>query len=94
MSARVAIVRTDQGLDEAARELGQLHRDLALRVREAAPSVELSNLWHALRLARLSVASARGRRESRGLHYNPGCAVHGDAKPHPSRIFLTDLEAS
>jgi len=94
MSARVAIVRTDQGLDEAARELGQLHRDLALRVREAAPSVELSNLWHALRLARLSVASARGRRESRGLHYNPGCAVYGDADPHPSRIFLTDIEAS
>ncbi|MEQ6918121.1 L-aspartate oxidase [Halomonas aquatica] len=92
MSARVAIVRTDRGLDEAARELTVLYQDLANRVREAAPSVALSNLWHALRLARLTVACARARRESRGLHYNPDCPVHGDAHPHPSRIWLKDLE--
>ncbi|APE29567.1 L-aspartate oxidase [Halomonas aestuarii] len=92
MSARVAIVRTDRGLDEAARELGVLYQDLALRVREATPSVALSNLWHALRLARLTVASARARRESRGLHYNPDCPVHAEANPHPSRIRLEDLE--
>ncbi len=93
MSARVAIVRTDQGLDEAARGLAQLHRRLAPRVRDAAPSVPLANLWHALRLARLTVACARARRESRGLHFNPDCPVHGDATPHPSRIRLQALEA-
>lgn len=92
MSARVAIVRTDQGLDEAARELARLHRDLARRMEDATPSVALSNLWHALRLARLTVAAARARRESRGLHFNPGCAVHADASPHPSRLHLADLD--
>ena len=92
MSARVAIVRTDRGLDEAARELGVLYQDLVLRVREAIPSVAMSNLWHALRLARLTVACARARRESRGLHYNPDCSVHAETNPRPSRIRLEDLE--
>ncbi|WP_280548179.1 L-aspartate oxidase [Halomonas sp. 11-S5] len=93
MSARVAIVRTDQGLAVAARGLAQLHRRLAPRMRDAAPSVPLANLWHALRLARLSVACARARRESRGLHFNPDCPIHGDATPQPSRIRLQALEA-
>lgn len=92
MSARVAIVRTDPGLEEAARGLAQLHRRLAPRVRDAAPSVPLADLWHALRLARLTVACARARRESRGLHFNPDCPVHGDASPRPSRIKLQALE--
>ncbi|WFM72899.1 L-aspartate oxidase [Halomonas sp. CKK8] len=93
MSARVAIVRTDQGLDEAARGLAQLHRRLAPRMVDAAPTIPLANLWHALRLARLTVACARARRESRGLHFNPDCPLHGDAMPRPSRIRLQDLEA-
>ncbi|MDI5920183.1 L-aspartate oxidase [Halomonas sp. LR5S13] len=93
MSARVAIVRTDQGLAEAAHGLAQLHRRLAPRMTDAIPTVPLVNLWHALRLARLTVACARARRESRGLHFNPDCPVHGDATPHPSRIRLQALEA-
>ncbi|SEL45818.1 L-aspartate oxidase [Halomonas daqiaonensis] len=93
MSARVAIVRTDQGLEEAARGLAQLHDRLAPRVRDAAPSVPLANLWHALRLARLTVACARARRESRGLHFNPDCPVHGDKTPQPSRVHLQALKA-
>ena len=37
-------------------------------------------------------ASARARRESRGLHYNPDCPLHGDPLPRPSRIRLSDLD--
>lgn len=92
MSARVAIVRTDQGLNEAEKELALLHQRLATRVADAAPSVDVANLWHALRLARLTVACAVARRESRGLHFNPDCPTHGDRSPHPSRIRLQALE--
>ncbi|MBB3183244.1 L-aspartate oxidase [Halomonas fontilapidosi] len=92
MSARVAIVRTDHGLDEAAKGLDQLHQRLAPMMSDAMASVPLANLWHALRLARLTVTCARARRESRGLHFNPDCPVHGDATPHPSRIRLQALE--
>ncbi len=91
MSARVAIVRRDAGLDEAAEALAELAARLAPRLPEAAPDEELASLWHALRLARLTVACARARRESRGLHFNPDCPVHGDPSPRPSRIHLGDL---
>jgi len=93
MSARVSIVRTDQGLDEAAKGLDKLYQRLAPMMSDAMASVPLANLWHALRLARLTVTCARARRESRGLHFNPDCPVHGDATPHPSRIRLQALEA-
>ncbi|TDN96164.1 MULTISPECIES: L-aspartate oxidase [Halomonas] len=92
MSTRVAIVRTDQGLEEAACGLETLYHRLAPQMKDVIPSVPLTNLWHALRLARLTVACARARRESRGLHYNPDCPTHGDAFPQPSRITLRALE--
>lgn len=92
MSARVAIVRRDAGLDEAAATLARLSAELAPRLASAAPTVALTSLWQALRLARLTVACARARRESRGLHYNPDCPHHGDPAPQPSRIYLSDLD--
>ncbi|MCG6656276.1 L-aspartate oxidase [Halomonas campisalis] len=93
MSARVAIVRRDSGLEQAADALEQLASEVAPMVQQARPSVALASLWHALRLARLTVASARHRRESRGLHYNPDCPRHDDGKtaPKPSRIHLSNL---
>ncbi|QTF90970.1 MAG: L-aspartate oxidase, partial [Halomonas sp. BM-2019] len=93
MSARVAIVRRDEGLALAAEELAELQRELAPRVANGAPTVELASLWQALRLARLTVASARRRRESRGLHYNADCPGHGAGRPQPSRIHLAELAA-
>ncbi|PXX99319.1 L-aspartate oxidase [Halomonas sp. LBP4] len=92
MSARVAIMRRDAGLAEAADGLARLQAELAPRLRRAAADAGLTSLRHALRLARLTVASARARRESRGLHYNPDCPVHGDPAPRPSRTRLSDLD--
>ncbi len=93
MSRHVAIVRRDAGLDAAARELEALSREVAAIMPEAAPSAILASLWHALRLARLTVRAARTRRESRGLHYNPECPHHRESgqPPHPSRWHLADL---
>ncbi|WP_372611417.1 L-aspartate oxidase [Halomonas sp.] len=88
MSTRVAIVRHDQGLAEAADILDRLVDDLGPKVRQASPTVALASLWHALRLARLSIFCASNRRESRGLHYNPDCPHHAQARPTASRIHL------
>ncbi|WP_275288284.1 L-aspartate oxidase [Halomonas elongata] len=94
MSTRVAIVRSDAGLEEAAHLLAELSERYASRLARSIPDADTANLWHALRLARLTVASAQSRRESRGLHHNPDCPLHADADPMPSRIYLGALEAS
>ncbi|WP_136246900.1 L-aspartate oxidase [Halomonas borealis] len=90
MSEKVAIVRHDAGLESASRRLAELAEQLAPHRAETAPSIAHARLWHALRLARLTVASAQARRESRGLHFNPDCPTHGNPAPRPSRIHLDD----
>ncbi|PMR77028.1 L-aspartate oxidase [Billgrantia endophytica] len=96
MSRNVAIVRWDNGLDAAAAELNALSRDVAPVVGQATPNAPLASLWHALRLARLTVKAAHARRESRGLHYNPDCPHHAQSpagsSPLPSRLHLADLD--
>ncbi len=77
---------------EAAATLAELQEEVAVVAQRGQPPAELMSLWHSLRLARLTVASARARRESRGLHYNPDCPQHGDALPRPSRIRLGELD--
>ncbi|WP_111414134.1 L-aspartate oxidase [Billgrantia lactosivorans] len=93
MSRHVAIVRRDAGLDAAASDLGELSRKVEAVLEDAAPSVALASLWHAVRLARLTVLAARLRRESRGLHFNPDCPHHGASgrPPQPSRLHLDAL---
>ncbi|MEQ4538478.1 MAG: L-aspartate oxidase [Billgrantia sp.] len=93
MSQHVAIVRRDEGLDAAAGELDSLMHEVRNAIANAAPSTALASLWHALRLARLTVKAARMRRESRGLHYNPDCPDHAKTglTPQPSRLHLHDL---
>jgi L-aspartate oxidase len=63
------IARSDDRLDEAARELEALeHKAQALFARSIeTPTVELRNL---VEVSRLIVTCARQRQESRGLHYN------------------------
>nr|WP_300311123.1 L-aspartate oxidase [Halomonas sp.] len=84
MSAWVAIVRSDEGLAKADQALAQLEAEMNTILPTAAADAELLSYQHALRLARLTVASARARRESRGLHFNPDCPVHADPDPRPS----------
>ncbi|RCV90958.1 L-aspartate oxidase [Billgrantia montanilacus] len=91
MSYRVAIVRRDEGLENAASELRALSAEVEEAVNHAAPSAPLASLWHAMRLARLTVMAARARRESRGLHFNPDCPEPAP-NPQPSRLHITDIE--
>ncbi|ALM52365.1 L-aspartate oxidase [Halomonas huangheensis] len=86
MSARVAIVRSDTGLDEAFQQLQQLEQKMQNHCRNAAPSTDLAACRQALTLSLLTVTCARQRRESRGLHFNPDCTVHADPHPQPSRM--------
>lgn len=91
MSKRVAIVRHDKELFEATEILDRLIDSLKPEILLASPTAGLSKLWHALRLARLTVICASKRRESRGLHYNPDCPEHVCGKPMASRIHLTGV---
>lgn len=93
MSRHVAIVRRDAGLDIAAGELDALMNEVRIAIDDAPPNATLASLWHALRLARLTVLAASLRRESRGLHYNPDCPSHTltGLPAQPSRLHLLDL---
>ncbi len=93
MGRYAAIVRHDSGLDLAARQLDEIGEEIRSIIDNATPSVALSSVWHAVRLARLSVMSARLRRESCGLHYNTDCRHYSTSEiaPHPSRRLLADL---
>ena len=93
MSRHVAIVRRDAGLKQALGELEALSREVDAVFMQAAPSVPLASLGHALRLARLTVIAALTRRESLGLHYNPDCPHHAETveAPKPSRLYLDAL---
>lgn len=68
------IVRTDEGLAEAARRIEALAERVPRSPVDAA-AAEAANLWL---VARLIVASAILRKESRGLHFN---ASHPDPDP-------------
>lgn len=93
MGHHAAIVRHDSGLDLAARQLDEVGEEIRGVIDSAAPSIALSSVWHAIRLARLSVMSARLRRESCGLHYNPACPHYSASGValRPSRHLLTEL---
>lgn len=88
MSRQVAIVRQDAGLSAASRRLDRLIDEVAPGMDGTPASPQLARLWQALRLARLSVACASARRESRGLHYNLDCPGHKPGPALPSRIQL------
>lgn len=93
MGRHAAIVRHDSGLDLAARQLDEMGEEIRSMIDNATPSVALSSVWHAVRLARLSVMSARLRRESCGLHYSTDCCHYSASGValRPSRRLLAEL---
>lgn len=66
----VGIVRTDERLETAADALERLAAHLPGGAAEAARSHEALEIRNLVHVAALIVASARSRRESRGLHLN------------------------
>ena len=88
MSRRVGIVRDDAGLAQAEEDLTRLIQEGKRLWQAHAPTRELASLWHAARLAGMTVQAARGREESRGLHFNRDHASHAPGPAHPSRVIL------
>jgi L-aspartate oxidase len=66
----VGIIRTEERLDGAAVALEKLAAQLPGRSGQAAQSHEALEIRNLVHVAALIVASARSRRESRGLHLN------------------------
>lgn len=89
----VAIVRTDAGLADAAREVAEIRAEaecLYKSSRLTGALVELRNLATA---AELIVACAAGRKESRGLHYNTDHPDRDDAHWKHDSVLHPGVEA-
>jgi L-aspartate oxidase len=74
------IIRTDNGLAKAKKELDKLIETAPSGLKSDVPTLELQNM---LIVSKLIVISARLRKESRGLHYNQD-------HPLPDARFETD----
>lgn len=94
MSRYVAIVRHDAGLEEARSQLDALVAEADEGCdtggNDTQCDIEGIRLRQTLRLARMCVASASARRESRGLHHSLDCPDRLPAPALPSRIRLLD----
>src|SRR5690606_2828158 len=69
MSDYVGIVRSMLRLERAARRIRLLHEETEDFYQRTRVSAELGELRNLIAVAHLVVASARSRRESRGLHF-------------------------
>tara|TARA_B100000700_G_scaffold79909_2_gene89917 strand:- start:101 stop:1699 length:1599 start_codon:yes stop_codon:yes gene_type:complete len=85
MSRRVGIVRDDTGLGRAEEDIAKLIEESRALCLAHAPARQLASLWHAVRLAGMTVQAAQGRGESRGLHFN---------RDHPHQEHGTALASS
>ncbi|WP_458524673.1 L-aspartate oxidase [Onishia taeanensis] len=88
MSRRVGIVRDDAGLMQAEAQLAALIEESRELWQTHAPDRHLASLWHAVRLAGLTVMAAQGRQESRGLHFNRDHLNRAPDPARPSRVHL------
>jgi L-aspartate oxidase len=66
----VGIVRTDERLEQAARRLALIREEVEDDYDRSVLDADLVELRNLAQVADLIVASARKRKESRGLHYN------------------------
>jgi L-aspartate oxidase len=76
MVRKMGIVRSREGLEEAARDVAFWCRYALTREFESRPGWELQNL---LTIARLMIDSALQRQESRGVHFRSDFPRHDDA---------------
>ena len=90
MSRRVGIVRDASGLGEAERDIAKLIAESRELLQAHAPSRHLASLWHAVRLAGMTVQAAQGRHESRGLHFNRDHPHHAPGNALSSSIQLPE----
>jgi L-aspartate oxidase len=88
MSRDVSIVRNHAGLDRASAALDAIMAAL-LALDPALSHPESRRLWHALRLAQLTVKAAGQRHESRGLHFSTNWPEQS-ASAVPSALYLAD----
>ncbi|WP_192037258.1 L-aspartate oxidase [Halomonas sp. YLGW01] len=88
MTRRVGIVRDDADLMRAAQDIATLIEESQTLRQAHAPDRGLANLWHAVRLAGMTVKAAQARQESRGLHFNRDHLYHGPDPAQPSRVNL------
>jgi len=66
----VGIVRTDERLEQAAKRLALIREEVEADYARSVLDADLVEVRNLAQVADLIVASARRRRESRGLHYN------------------------
>lgn len=88
MSRDVSIVRNHAGLDRASAALNAIMAAL-LALDPSLSHPESRRLWHALRLAQLTVKAAGQRHESRGLHFSTDWPEQS-ASTAPSALYLAD----
>jgi L-aspartate oxidase len=82
------IVRSTEGLEQAARELAPLAEAVEQAAATTRPTPELVQLRNLAVIAGLVIRSALARRESRGLHYVLDYPAPDDAAP-PRDTILT-----
>ncbi|WP_136254330.1 L-aspartate oxidase [Onishia niordana] len=90
MSRRVGIVRDNAGLEHAATDISRLTEESGKLWQTHAPCRHLASLWHAVRIAGVTVKAAREREESRGLHFNRDHKQHNQGPARPSKVHLPD----